>query len=263
MKKGFTLAEVLITLGIVGVVASMTLPTLNNNVQKQTYEAGAKKAFNIVSNAVSMYMVDQGVDDLSETPVTTATGLAAFVNKYFRVATDCGTSYSSDSKASCFSKELYSLNRSKTEDLSKDDCAQIVTVADGMAFCFENRAMKLPKKDTIKPDAFTFPGSGTGTNQTGGHIEIDADDAKLLSTGVSTSIPLIIKVDINGASGPNVAGRDVFEMIVASNGQVGSSTTKCDVSTQEKRNKCIEDYSKDASPMPIGLLQYYGWKMKY
>ena len=43
MKNGFTLAEVLITLGIVGVVANMTLPTLNNNVQKQTYEAGAKK----------------------------------------------------------------------------------------------------------------------------------------------------------------------------------------------------------------------------
>ena len=40
MKFGFTLAEVLITLGIVGVVASITLPTLNNNVQKQTYEAG-------------------------------------------------------------------------------------------------------------------------------------------------------------------------------------------------------------------------------
>ena len=70
MKKGFTLAEVLITLGIVGVVASMTLPTLNNNVQKQTYEAGAKKAYNILSNAVSMYMVDQGVDDLSETPLS-------------------------------------------------------------------------------------------------------------------------------------------------------------------------------------------------
>ena len=67
MKFGFTLAEVLVTLGIVGVVASMTLPTLNNNVQKQTYEAGAKKAYNIVSNAVSMYMVDQGTDDLTET----------------------------------------------------------------------------------------------------------------------------------------------------------------------------------------------------
>ena len=28
-KRGFTLAEVLITLGIIGVVAAMTIPTLN------------------------------------------------------------------------------------------------------------------------------------------------------------------------------------------------------------------------------------------
>lgn len=34
MKKGFTLAEVLITLGIIGVVASMTIPTLIAKHQK-------------------------------------------------------------------------------------------------------------------------------------------------------------------------------------------------------------------------------------
>ena len=33
MKKGFTLAEVLITLGIIGVVAAMTIPTLIANYQ--------------------------------------------------------------------------------------------------------------------------------------------------------------------------------------------------------------------------------------
>lgn len=39
MKKlnAFTLAEVLITLGIIGVVAAMTLPTLIQNHQKQVY----------------------------------------------------------------------------------------------------------------------------------------------------------------------------------------------------------------------------------
>ena len=31
--KGFTLAEVLITLGIIGVVAAMTIPALMNNVR--------------------------------------------------------------------------------------------------------------------------------------------------------------------------------------------------------------------------------------
>lgn len=258
MRNGFTLAEVLITLGIVGVVASMTLPTLNNNVQKQTYEAGAKKAYNILSNAVDMYMVDQGVDDLAETPLTTATGLAAFVNTYFRVATDCGTKYSSDSDASCFSKELYSLDRSKTDNLSADNCAQVVTIADGMAFCFENRARKLPRAAEIEITGPTL--KPTKAPRKPGIID---PDQLRLPTDVTQGIPLAVQVDINGSSGPNVAGRDVFYMLVASNGQIVSPTKNCDVSTQTEREKCVKYYSEHAEPMPIGLLQYYGWKMKY
>lgn len=36
MKRGFTLAEVLITLGIIGVVASMTMPVLVGNYKKKS-----------------------------------------------------------------------------------------------------------------------------------------------------------------------------------------------------------------------------------
>ena len=43
-QTAFTLAEVLITLGIIGVVAAMTLPSLIANHQKQVYVTGLKKA---------------------------------------------------------------------------------------------------------------------------------------------------------------------------------------------------------------------------
>jgi len=51
-KFGFTLAEVLITLVIVGVVAAFTIPTLVNNTKKQEYVAGLKKANSVLSQAV-------------------------------------------------------------------------------------------------------------------------------------------------------------------------------------------------------------------
>ena len=35
--SGFTLAEVLITLGIIGIVSALTIPTLINNYQKKSY----------------------------------------------------------------------------------------------------------------------------------------------------------------------------------------------------------------------------------
>ena len=37
LKKGFTLAEVLITLGVIGVVAALTMPVLITDYQKKDY----------------------------------------------------------------------------------------------------------------------------------------------------------------------------------------------------------------------------------
>lgn len=43
VQVGFTLAEVLITLGIIGVVAAMTIPTLMTNYQKKSTATQLKK----------------------------------------------------------------------------------------------------------------------------------------------------------------------------------------------------------------------------
>ena len=58
MRKmnAFTLAEVLITLGIIGVVAAMTMPTLMNSTQGAQYKAAYKKALSALSQAVTLNM---------------------------------------------------------------------------------------------------------------------------------------------------------------------------------------------------------------
>lgn len=50
-NRGFTLAEVLITLGIIGVVAALTIPTLIKNYQKKAATTAAKKAYSTLSQA--------------------------------------------------------------------------------------------------------------------------------------------------------------------------------------------------------------------
>ena len=52
MKKGFTLAEVLITLGIIGIVAAMTMPTLIQKQQKKEASARLKKFVSTFSQAL-------------------------------------------------------------------------------------------------------------------------------------------------------------------------------------------------------------------
>lgn len=50
-KFGFTLAEVLITLGIIGIVASITIPILQNNIEETQFKTAYKKAYADLSNA--------------------------------------------------------------------------------------------------------------------------------------------------------------------------------------------------------------------
>ena len=69
MKKrsGFTLAEVLITLGIIGVVAAMTIPTLIQNTNSAKFSAQFKKSVSTLSQAAIMgqaqYDTDFGLTD--------------------------------------------------------------------------------------------------------------------------------------------------------------------------------------------------------
>lgn len=61
-KNGFTLAEVLITLAIIGVVATMTLPALMNNTQEQQARTALKKAINTLTIAAETNQAVGGFD---------------------------------------------------------------------------------------------------------------------------------------------------------------------------------------------------------
>lgn len=59
-NKAFTLAEVLITLGIIGVVAAMTLPTLVQKYRNRVVETRLQKFYSAINQAVKMAEVEYG-----------------------------------------------------------------------------------------------------------------------------------------------------------------------------------------------------------
>ena len=65
--KGFTLAEVLITLGIIGVVAAMTMPVLIQKYKFLTYEVGLKKQYSVLLNAINYLVVENGLTSCYQT----------------------------------------------------------------------------------------------------------------------------------------------------------------------------------------------------
>ena len=62
--RGFTLAEVLVTLGIIGVVSAMTVPTLMQNYQKKSYVVQLHKVYNELSQALLQYQTDRNALNL-------------------------------------------------------------------------------------------------------------------------------------------------------------------------------------------------------
>lgn len=60
MSKAFTLAEVLITLGVIGIVASMTLPTVISNNKKKTVEARLQKFYSVANQAIKLSELKNG-----------------------------------------------------------------------------------------------------------------------------------------------------------------------------------------------------------
>ena len=62
MKRyhGFTLAEVLITLAIIGVVAALSIPAVISNSQQQEFKTGLRKAVSVLNSAITMNMALDG-----------------------------------------------------------------------------------------------------------------------------------------------------------------------------------------------------------
>lgn len=95
----FTLAEVLITLGIIGVVVAMTIPTLMTKIQSTKLKSEYKEAYATIAQAVKMYNSDDDRISFQEN------GYKSFM-KYFTGATDCGnTDEVADDSEYCFVRQ--------------------------------------------------------------------------------------------------------------------------------------------------------------
>lgn len=93
-QLGFTLAEVLITLGIIGVVAAMTIPTVLQNAQSQQTVSALKKAYSELSQAYTLSVQDNGTpDNWSLVAASSDDGAAEMINKlapYLKSINNCG-----------------------------------------------------------------------------------------------------------------------------------------------------------------------------
>ena len=77
--RGFTLAEVLITLAIIGVVAAIAIPSVISNSQQQEFKTGLRKAVSVLNSAITMNIAIDG-----ETPYDNG-NLFGYLQKHMSV----------------------------------------------------------------------------------------------------------------------------------------------------------------------------------
>lgn len=172
MKRAFTLAEILITLGIIGVVASLTIPTLVNNYRKKQFQSSLKKEYSVLLQALEMYKQDNG----EYLKLSDCYGKHACLKKniqpYLKVLIDCGNVQASSDKSCALNgyysgKYIYKTYSGHQANENKLDDGQLI-LNDGAQLLFEgtdystsfyisvdiNGYRKLPNK--WGEDLFTF-----------------------------------------------------------------------------------------------------------
>ena len=123
-RFGFTLAEVLITLGIIGIVAALTMPALIVNHQKQAAVAAVKKAYSVLNQALNMALQENELDMLPYENWGSRPDLfmEKYMNKYLNVTGIC------NSQAECYGDDvIYYLKGGEIDNELK----YIVKLADG------------------------------------------------------------------------------------------------------------------------------------
>ncbi len=157
VKFAFTLAEVLITLGIIGIVAAMTIPGLIETYQKKATAEKLKEMYSIITQAAKMYTNDTETEFGS---FDTQLSEKEFLDKYF------------------------------------SPYVKVVLRCENTTDCYKGKTpLAIDRRTAMSIDSLPYMigllnGSYVGIRRSAGGA--------------------VFYVDINGAAGPNVSGRDIF-----------------------------------------------------
>lgn len=204
--SAFTLAEVLITLGIIGVVAAMTIPVLNQKISDQHNMSMLKKTYSVLQQATNLVISEHetpeywGMVDNNDAVVTQ---IYNYYKPYFNMMRECQNS------SGCWSYPTKHFDGSTYWSAHNSSWCQFAfTLVTGV-----NVLMDIYPANMIS--------ASSGSEAFGmGNIDYDC---------------LAFWIDVNAEKLPNTIGRDIFAFVVthrglqpAGLGLTGSDVGNCD-----------------------------------
>lgn len=220
--KGFTLAEVLITLGIIGVVAAMTIPTLMVNLRAEKLKSQFEKTYADLNVASRAFYADNDMsfrdyqDSIYSGSYNSGTSLKYFMS-YFKGTQSQGDSTSFENRRGL---KNFNLNGQEIAQWPCDQSDMEMDIS-GRLFSMDDNAAR-----------YNFP---TGPK---------------------------ICVDINGVDRPNKWGVDRFVFVFTDTAAVVpyTGTSWNDVTHQETDEKIIAQYCSTSTITPVHSCAYFAHK---
>ena len=215
-KKAFTLAEVLITLVIIGVVAAITVPTIVANSNQKANEARARKVYSTLANAMTVAK-SEGADFDFTVADGSNQNMKDFYEKYLKALITMKTCY------------------------------------DQMGCWHEGDTKGLDGKNVYynRPQVGVGSNIITAVLNDGSFINIDAYGKASIynyfGTRINSTSGLVIFFDTNGAKKPNVLGKDIYVVVFSEHGVMPAWKDKThaerakDCSSQGQGYSCLNN----------------------
>lgn len=248
-RFGFTLAEVLITLGIIGVVAALTLPTLIQKYRKQVWVNQLKKSVSTFDNGFKMMLADAGTDDLLNTELWESLEEEGYccgmsnpmhsdeiLKKYFKIL-DIADS-EGDYRTCSFEAD------ENNDDENNEKLVYKLLNGNEYSFEFLIRGRKIQMADGSTIGVYLYP----------------------FENYVYTHSAGVIAIDVNGKNkGPNQWGRDTFAFNIDEKGFLIPKMTYEDIKSYSEYCGNIEtgDISNAIGVGCEARIIHDGWKMNY
>lgn len=221
-KIAFTLAEVLITLGIIGVVAALTLPALIANYKEKAFVVAAKKNYSVLTNAINKWNVDNGsIGDNSAFWLSKATDddlTLAFAKELnaIKVCTnaklrDCGGSYD------ILQYKKINDGRGNTTQENWISSGARIILADGTFVSLQS-----DRANSANCERLIWVNE---RDQNGKFIEDSTSSTGFKGHYQNHNVCGRLAYDTNGLKGPNQIGVDVFQIPYYGNGQIGTDNS--------------------------------------
>ncbi len=194
-KQGFTLAEVLITLVVIGVIAAITIPVLMANYQEEAAKSKLKKNYAAFKNAFELIKTVDGDDyrdlELENGKIKITKQIFDNLSKHMSIQTVC------EHNEECFPSQGY--EKSGKIDGNNYESKSGSDEKENFAFVLNDGTSVL----------FTIWKNTTVTSQ-----QVGVNNSRLNIWN------LAIFVDLNGDRAPNTNGKDVFYFILTKDGLV-------------------------------------------